>query len=109
MKIATTATGLGLLLSLGLATACSSKRIKECDDLVATAEQLEKCDQLDAASRADISTATKQIRGALKMLDDVGGADKAPAEQIELLRTNCKSQNEMIRDMYAKAAPDCLK
>jgi hypothetical protein len=98
---------LGSALALGVG--CSSKRIKECDALVATAEKLEKCDKLDAKSRAEIAGATKTIRGALKMLDDVGGADQAPADQVDQLRKTCQQQNDSIVSLYEKVAPECLK
>ncbi|MBA3391383.1 MAG: hypothetical protein H0T89_02010 [Deltaproteobacteria bacterium] len=94
---------------LGAGAACNKERIKECDALVATAEKLEKCDKLDAASRTQIKSATKTIRDALQALDDVGGASKAEPAQIEGLRTTCQTQNESIIQLYEKVAPECLK
>jgi hypothetical protein len=95
-----------LLVALVLA-ACSKTKVKECDDLVALAEKIEKCEKIPAESRTQITTGIDQIRKALKMLEDVG--DQAPREQLEALGKTCKMQSDRIREMYEKVAPECLK
>ena len=95
-----------LLIALVIA-GCSTTREKQCDDLVALAEKIEKCEKIPADSRKGITGGVEQIRKALKMLEDVG--DQAPKEQLEALGQTCKSQSDRIRDMYEKVAPECLK
>lgn len=93
-----------------VAAACGKKeRIQECDAFVATIEKIEKCDKLDAASREQIKGSAETIKGALKMLDDLGGAGEAPKDQIDQLRRTCKSQHDTVVELYGKVAPDCLK
>jgi uracil phosphoribosyltransferase len=94
------------LIALVLAS-CSKTKVKECEDLVAVAEKIEKCEKIPAASRASITQGVGQIRNALKMLEDVG--DQAPKEQLEMLGRTCKTQTDKIREMYEKVAPECLK
>jgi len=93
----------------GLVTGCSKKRIVECDEFVATAEKLAKCEKLPAESRSQISAGTKSIKDALKLLDDAGGADQAPADALNQMRDMCKSQNKAIVDEFSKIAPECMK
>src|SRR5262245_33004590 len=99
---------LGITMIAVFAIGCSSKtRIKECDDFVAVAEKLEKCEQIPAASRTSITCAVDQVRKMLKLLEDVG--DQAPKSQLDTLAQTCRTQSDSIRKMYEKAAPDCLK
>jgi hypothetical protein len=93
----------------GLVTGCKSKRIVECDEFVATAEKLAKCDKVPAAQQQQISSATKTIKDALKMLDDAGGADQAPTEVLNQMKDMCRSQNKVIVDEFTKIAPECVK
>ena len=95
-----------LLVALVLA-GCSKTKVKECDDLVALAEKIEKCEKIPADNRTQITSGIEQIRKALKMLEDVG--DQAPKEQLEALGKTCKAQSDRIREMYEKVAPECLK
>ena len=95
-----------LLVALVIA-GCSKTKVQECDDLVALAEKIEKCEKIPADNRAQITGGIEQIRKALKMLEDVG--DQAPKEQLEALGKTCKSQSDRIREMYEKVAPECLK
>ena len=96
-----------ILLALLAAAACSKTKIKECEALVSTAEKIEKCDKVPAENRTQIKQGVEQIRTALKMLEDVG--DQAPKDQLEMLARTCKEQNDQIRTMYEKVAPECLK
>jgi hypothetical protein len=96
-----------IMIALVVLASCSKTRVKECDDLVALAEKIEKCEKIPADSRANITGGIEQIRKALKMLEDVG--DQAPKEQLEALGQTCKSQSDRIREMYEKVAPECLK
>jgi len=96
-------------LALAAGACGKSERIKECDALVATAEKIEKCAKLDDKSRAQIKNATKTIKDALQMLDDVGGAGEAPKGQIDQLRQTCQSQHDSIVQLYKKVAPECLE
>jgi hypothetical protein len=96
-----------LLLLLLVVAACKKTKIPECEDLVKTAEKIEKCEKIPADKRAEIRTGTDQIRNALKLLEDVG--DQAEQSQLDGLAKTCKQQNETIRDLYQKVAPECLK
>ena len=95
-----------LLLS---SSACSKKRIAECDDFVKTAEKLSKCDKLPAEQREAVAGGAKQIADMLKMVDDAGGFDEAPKEVVDELRSTCKSQNDRVVEEMQKTFPDCLK
>lgn len=98
---------LGSLGSLTCLAACSKTKIKECEDFVRTAEKIEKCEKLPASSREDMKQGIKQIKDALKVIEDVG--DQAPKEQLEMLGRTCKSQHDTILRLYEKSAPECLK
>ena len=95
------------LLVLVALVGCSKTRVKDCDDLVALAEKIEKCEKIPAESRKSITMGIDQIRNALKMLEEVG--DQAPKEQLEQLGQTCKAQSDKIREMYEKVAPECVK
>ncbi len=95
-----------LLLS---SAACSKKRVAECDDFVATAEKLAKCDKLPEAQREAVSSGAKQIKDMLKMVDDAGGFDNAPKETVDELRSTCKGQNDRVVEEMKKTFPECLK
>ena len=98
-----------LALAVPLATAgCGKKtKVKECEDLVALAEKIEKCDKIPEGSRKSITSGVQSIKSALKTLEDVG--DQAPKEQLEMLGKTCQGQTDRIREMYEKVAPECLK
>ena len=96
-----------VLLVASTLGACKKTRVKECDDLVALAEKIEKCEKIPPESRKAMTAGIEQIRSALKTLEDVG--DQAPKEQLELLGRTCKGQVDQIREMYEKVAPECLK
>jgi len=98
-----------LLAVMIFAVACKHERIAECDALVKTGEKIEKCPKIPADKRADITDGIKKMRGALQMLDDVGGADQAPKEQVDMLRRTCKQQDDNIIELYKKVAPECLE
>ena len=95
-----------LLVALVLA-GCSKTRVKECEDLVALAEKIEKCEKIPAESRQRMAGNIEQIRKALKVVEDVG--DQAPKEQLETLGRSCRAQSDTVREMYEKVAPECLK
>ena len=86
---------------------CSKTKVKECEALVATAEKIQKCEKIPPESRKSIKDGVETIRSALKMLEDVG--DEAPKEQLDMLAKTCQRQNDQIREMYEKVAPECLK
>ncbi len=95
------------LLVVLLAAGCSKTKIPECEELVKTAEKLEKCEKIPAENKKEISQGVKQIKSALKMLEDVG--DQAEKSQLDTLANTCRDQNKSIRDIYEKVAPECLK
>ena len=95
-----------LLLALMIA-GCSKTKVKECDDLVALAEKIEKCENIPADDRKELALTVDTIRKALKVLEDVG--DQAPKEQLEMLGRSCQEKSDRVRDMYEKVAPECLK
>jgi molecular chaperone DnaK (HSP70) len=96
------------LVALPLVAGCGKKtKVKECEDLVALAEKIQKCDKIPEASRTAISSGVSSIKNALKTLEDVG--DQAPKEQIEMLAKTCQRQVDQVRSQYEKVAPDCLK
>ena len=86
---------------------CSKTKVKECDDLVALAEKIERCEKIPADSRKQLAVSIDTIRKTLKALEDIG--DQAPKEQLEALGAACAAQSGRIRDMYEKVAPECLK
>jgi hypothetical protein len=97
-----------VLVAIPLVAGCGKKtKVKECEDLVALAEKIQKCEQIPEASRTSISSGVASIKNALKTLEDVG--DQAPKEQIEMLAKTCQRQVEQVRSQYEKVAPDCLK
>ena len=96
-----------LVAAILIAGACSKTKVKECEALVSTAEKIEKCEKIPAENRADIKRGVEQIRTALKMLEDVG--DQAPKSQLDMLAKTCQTQNDKIRELYEKVAPECLK
>ena len=96
-----------VLLAALLVAGCSKTKIKECEALVSTAEKIEKCEKIPADSRAEIKRGVVQIKEALKVLEDVG--DQAPKDQLDMLAKTCQGQNDKIRELYEKVAPECLK
>jgi hypothetical protein len=90
-----------------LVMGCGKTKIKECEALVVTAQKIEKCDKIPASNRQEISRGVSQIKEALKVLEDVG--DQAPKDQLEMLAKTCQGQNDKIRELYEKVAPECLK
>jgi hypothetical protein len=88
------------LLSVG---ACKKTKIKECDDFMATAEKIQKCDTLPQSTRDSLAKALDTMRDGLKQ------ADGAPQSQIDLVARTCKDQHDTILRVYEKSAPECLK
>ncbi len=93
----------------GLVTGCTKQRIAECDELVATADKIAKCEKLPAESRKSVAEAGKTMKDALKMMDDAGGVGEAPKDLVNQLRDTCKTQNKTIVDEYTKLMPECMK
>lgn len=91
-------------LSLG---ACKKTRVKQCDDLVALGEKIEKCEKIPADSRQSVTSGIASMKKALKTLEDVG--DQAPQSQLDSLGRTCQMQVDRIQKMYEKVAPECLK
>lgn len=92
--------------TLGSVAGCKKNKVKECEDLVALAEKIQKCDKIPEASRTAISSSVSSIKNALKTLEDAG---EAPKEQLDMLAKTCQGQVEQVRAQYEKLAPDCLK
>lgn len=93
----------------GLGTGCSTKRVAECDEFVATIDKIAKCDKLPAESRKEIVSSGQMIKDALKTIDDAGGIGNAPDDLVKQIRDTCKTQNTTIVDEYKKLMPECLK
>jgi hypothetical protein len=91
------------------AAGCSKKRVAECDAFVETIEKISKCDKLPADQRTAVSESGKQIKDALKMIDDAGGVGDAPEDLVKQLRDTCKTQNTTVIEQFQKVAPDCVK
>jgi hypothetical protein len=97
------------VLVLGAAAGCSKKRVAECDAFVATIEKISKCDKLPAEQRTAVAESGKQIKDALKMIDDAGGVGDAPEDLVKTLRDTCKTQNTTVIEQFQKVAPECVK
>lgn len=95
-----------LLAGLG---GCSKKRVAECDAFVATVDKLAKCSKIPEAQRTQLQASAKQIKDALKTVDDAGGFDSAPADLVKQMADTCKTQEKTIVDAMAKLDPDCVK
>ena len=95
-----------LAAALSLA-ACKKTRVKQCDDLLALGEKIEKCEKIPADSRKSMTSGIESMRKALKTLEDVG--DQAPQSQLDALGRTCQQQVDQIQKMYEKVAPECLK
>ena len=93
----------------GLFTGCAKKRIAECDELVATALKVAKCEKLSAESRKPAEDAAKVIQDSLKTLDDAGGVGKAPKDLVDQMRHLCKTENTTFVDEHMKLAPECME
>ncbi len=96
---------------LGAATSvgCGTKRVAECDDFVATIDQIAKCPSLPEGSRSSIERSAQQIKDTLKLIDDAGGVGDAPASVVQTLRDTCKTQQKAVAEQYKKLMPDCVK
>jgi hypothetical protein len=93
---------------LALAAGCSGERVAECDAMLETVEKVGACDRLDTTQRAQIDQAVRSIRDALDRLEDVGPG-RAPAALLSEAKATCAKQNEAIRQVYEKVAPECLR
>ena len=95
--------------ALALAAGCSKERVAECDAFVETIEKISKCDKLPAEQRNQVAESGKQIKDALKMIDDAGGVGDAPEDLVRQLRDTCKTQNTTVIEQFQKVAPECVK
>ena len=98
---------LGCAVLVGASFGCKKNKVTECDEFVKTVEKIAKCDKVDASARTQMESSAKQIKDALKIIEDAG--NDAPADMLETLRGTCKSQEKTVIDEYTKVAPDCLK
>jgi hypothetical protein len=99
----------GAVVAGVMSVGCTKKRVAECDDFVATIDKIASCSKLDEKARGEIAKSSKQIKDALKMIDDAGGVGNAPADHVQPLRDTCKTQQKTVVDEYMKLAPDCFK
>lgn len=97
-----------LALALALGAGCGGERIEECDALVATARRAALCDRLEQPQRSGVEQAVRLIGDAIDRLEAVG-PDRAPPELLSEIRRTCQKQDAEIRQMYEKAAPECLR
>lgn len=97
------------VLVLGSMAGCSKKRVAECDAFVETIEKLSKCDKIPADQRTQVAESAKQIKDALKMIDDAGGVGDAPEDLVRQMRDTCKTQNTTVIEQFQKVAPECVK
>ena len=97
------------VLVLGAMAGCSKKRVAECDAFVETIEKLSKCDKIPANERTPVAESAKQIKDALKMIDDAGGVGDAPEDLVRQMRETCKTQNTTVIEQFQKVAPECVK
>lgn len=93
----------GILVLAG----CSTRRIVECDVYLTTIDRLSRCSELPEQARGQLAASAREMRDALTLLDDAGGAG-GPAEQVGAIRETCRSQNRVIVAEYAKRMPACL-
>lgn len=96
-----------LIAVLVLGAGCSKKHVAECDAFVETIDKISKCDKIPAAEREQLASSAKQIKDALKMLDEAGG--DAPDDLVKQMRETCGSQNRTVIEQFQKVAPECVK
>lgn len=101
-------TVVALVLGLAVLAGCGDERIGECDALRATVEQVAVCGKLERAQRVQVDQAARTLKDALDRLEDVG-LGRAPAELVNEARRTCVKQDEDLRRLYEKVAPECLR
>lgn len=101
---------IALALALGSAAlaGCGGERLAECDALLSTVERVATCGKLERAQRVQVDQTARTIKDALDRLEDVGPG-RAPAELVNEARRTCVKQDEDLRLMYEKVAPECLR
>jgi len=97
-------------IALGLVAlaGCGGERLAECEALLSTARQVAACDQLDRAQRVQVDQAARAIDDALDRLEAVGPG-RAPAALLSETQRTCARQDEEVRRLYEKVAPECLR
>ena len=96
-----------LVLALALVAGCSKNRVKECEELVHACEKIQSCATLPESSRESLKSAVKSAKDALEMIEDAG--DRVSKEHLESVGRICQRQNDMLRRLYEKSAPECLE
>jgi hypothetical protein len=93
-----------------LAAGCGGggERVAECDALLGTVQSAATCGKLDRAQRTQLDQAAQSIKDALDRLEAVGPG-RAPAELLNEAKRTCAKQDDEIRRLYEKVAPECLR
>ena len=97
-----------VVAALGLA-GCKDKveAPASCKAFTATIAKIGECKVLPESSRALIRRQVDMINRAIGQLESADAGDQAK-RMIKTLDEMCVRQNENIKTMYAKIAPDCL-
>lgn len=99
----------GWLPCLVCVCACGGgERIAECEAMLATVDRIAACGRLDTTQRAQIEHAVRSIKEALDRLEDVGPG-RVPGNLLDEAKRTCVKEDEEIRQLYEKVAPDCLR
>jgi hypothetical protein len=102
------AAALATVLVTGAGAGCGGERIEECDALLATIKRAAACNRLEPPQRSGVEQAARMIGDAIDRLEAVG-PDRTPPELLSEARRTCQKQDAEIRQMYEKAAPECLR
>jgi hypothetical protein len=98
-----------LLVVLALAACKKPAPLAECDQLRATIDRIGACATLTPDAKAEVARARDQLAQILQLIDQAGGADRAPAELRDSVKETCRAQNDGIVEAYRAVAPDCVK